>query len=154
MASNLANRAGRCRPAAKRRRRALILGCVAAFAVVGCGDGRPERVRVAGTVTIDGQPLTHGNIKFVPAGARPSAGKLDATGRFTMTCFDGDDGVVRGRHRVAISASKILSESKIQWFAPKKYADFRTSGVEFEIDQPTEDLKIELTWDGGKPFVE
>ena len=143
MASNLANRAGRCRPAAKLRRRALILGCVAAFAVVGCGDGRPERVRVAGTVTIDGQPLTHGNIKFVPAGARPSAGKLDA-----------NDGVVRGRHRVAISASKILSERKIEWFAPKKYADFRTSGVEFEIDQPTEDLKIELTWDGGKPFVE
>ena len=120
----------------------------------GCGSGRPERVAVSGHVVIDGQPLAFGNIKFVPAGARPSVGKLDENGHFTLTCYDGDDGVVPGTHRVAISASKILSENKVQWFAPKKYADFRTSGLTYEIKEPTDDLKIELTWDGGKPFIE
>jgi len=61
---------------------------------------------------------------------------------------------VPGTHRVAISASKILSENKVQWFAPKKYADFRTSGLTYEIKEPTDNVKIELTWNGGKPFIE
>jgi hypothetical protein len=120
----------------------------------GCGDKRPARVPVSGRVLIDGKPLTQGNIKFVPTGGRPSSGKMNGEGRFTLTCYDGEDGAIPGTHRVAVSASKIMSESKIQWFAPKKYADFRTSGLSFDIKEPTDDLTIELTWSGGKPFVE
>ncbi|MDZ4657552.1 MAG: hypothetical protein SH868_08220 [Bythopirellula sp.] len=120
----------------------------------GCGESRPARVTVSGHVLIDGQPLTVGNIKFVPDGARPSSGKLDAEGKFTLTCYDGGDGVVPGRHRAQISAMEVISASKVRWMAPPKYADFRTSELEFEINEPTDDLKIELTWDGGKPFVQ
>jgi hypothetical protein len=120
----------------------------------GCGDSRPERVKVSGKVLIDGQLLTGGNVKFVPAGSRPSSGTLDAAGKFTLTCYDGGDGVVPGRHRVQISAMEVISASKVKWLAPPKYADFRTSGLEYEIIEPTDDLTIELTWDGGKPFVE
>jgi hypothetical protein len=120
----------------------------------GCSDGRPARVTVSGQVLIDGQPLTVGNIKFVPEGARPSSGKLDEAGRFTLTCYDGGDGVIPGRHRAQISAMEVVSASKVKWLAPPKYADFRTSELEYEITEPTADLKIELTWDGGKPFVE
>ena len=132
---------------------------LSSFAVVillcsGCGDGRPERVTVSGQVLIDGKPVPTGNIKFVPEGARPSAGTLDENGRFTLTCFDGNDGVIPGKHRVQISASEIISSSKMKWFAPRKYADFRKSGLEYEITEPVDDLKIELTWDGGKPFVQ
>jgi len=130
------------------------LVAVVLLASAGCGDGRPERVKVSGQVLIDGKPLTTGNIKFVPEGARPSAGTLDENGQFTLTCFDGNDGVIPGTHRVQISASKILSGSKMKWFAPRKYADFRKSGLQFEILESTDDLKIELTWDGGKPFVQ
>ncbi len=121
---------------------------------VGCGDGRPTRVTVSGQVLIDGQPLTVGNIKFVPDGARPSSGKLDPQGKFTLTCYDGGDGVVVGKHRAQISAMEVISASKVRWMAPPKYADFRTSELEYEITEPTDDLKIELTWDGGKPFVQ
>ncbi|MBA3482591.1 MAG: hypothetical protein H0T51_12320 [Pirellulales bacterium] len=109
---------------------------------------------VAGIVTIDGRPLTEGNIKFVPDGGRPSSGKIEPNGRFVLTCYDGADGAIPGTHRVAISASKILSESKMQWLAPRKYADFRTSDLKYDINEPTDNLAIELTWDGGKPFVE
>lgn len=119
----------------------------------GCGDGRPARVTVSGQVLIDGKPLQQGNIKFVPEGARPSAGTIDENGRFTLTCFDGNDGVIPGTHRVQISASEILDNSKVKWWAPRKYSDFRTSELEFVINEPTDDLTIELTWDGGKPFV-
>jgi hypothetical protein len=120
----------------------------------GCGDRRPARVPVSGRVLIDGKPLTVGNVKFVPDGSRPSSAKVDAQGRFTLTCYDGEDGVVLGRHRAQISAMEVISGSKVRWLAPPKYADFRTSELEFEITEPTDDLKIELTWDGGKPFVQ
>lgn len=120
----------------------------------GCSDGRPVRVTVSGQVLIDGQPLTVGNIKFVPEGARPSSSKIDSEGRFTLTCYDGDDGVVPGKHRAQVSAVEVLGPSKVRWHAPQKYADFRTSELEYEITEPTDDLKIELTWDGGAPFVQ
>jgi hypothetical protein len=120
----------------------------------GCSDGRPQRVTVSGQVLIDGQPLTIGNVKFVPQGARPSSAKLDNNGRFTLTCYDGGDGVVPGKHRAQISAMEIMSPTTVKWLAPPKYADFRTSELEYEITEPTDDLMIELTWDGGKPFVQ
>jgi hypothetical protein len=131
-----------------------LLAALALSGVAGCSDARPARVPVSGRVVIDGKPLTHGNVKFVPSGGRPSSGKVDGEGRFTLTCYDGEDGAIPGAHRVAVSAGKILSDSKMQWFAPKKYADFRTSGLSCEITEPTDNLTIELTWDGGKPFVE
>ena len=134
----------------------LTVGLAACLASVsGCSDGRPKRVKVSGTVTIDGQPLTRGNVKFVPSGGRPSSGKLDEQGRFTLTCYDGNDGAIPGRHRVQIAASRIISDRKIEWFAPRKYADFRRSGIEIEIEQNTDDLVIELEWGKKKgPYVE
>lgn len=136
-------------------RRGCCFGLLAALCCLstGCGDGRPTRVKVSGKVLIDGKPLTHGNIKFVPEGARPSAGKIDENGNFTLTCYDGNDGIIPGTHRVQISASEILSGSKVKWHAPRKYSDHLKSGLSFEITEPTDDLTIELTWDGGKPFV-
>lgn len=119
----------------------------------GCSDGRPTRVAVSGKVLIDGQPLTKGIVQFVPEGSRPAAAKLDAEGNFTLTSYDGGDGVVLGTHKVMVAAKEMVSESKAKWLAPPKYADFRQSGLSFEITEPTDDLVIELTWDGGKPFV-
>ena len=34
--------------------------------LVGCDDGRPQRLKVSGQVLIDGKPLTHGYVRFVP----------------------------------------------------------------------------------------
>ena len=132
----------------------FLLQCVALLLAAGCGEERPTRVKVSGQVVIDGKPLTVGNVKFVPEGARPSSGKIDESGRFTLTCYDGGDGIVPGTHRVQISSMEVLSASKVRWMAPPKYADFRTSGLTFEIYERTDDLMIELTWDGGKPFVQ
>lgn len=126
---------------------ALLMLCVG---IVGCNDGRPKRVSVAGTITIDGQPLTYGNVRFVPENDRPSYGKLDQEGRFKLTCFDGGDGAVIGPHRVQVSASEIIGGSKVRWHAPSVYADFRTSGLKVDVDEPTSDLVIELTWNGKK----
>jgi hypothetical protein len=125
------------------------------LASLGCSDGRPTRVPVSGRVMIDGRPLTKGSVRFVPEGARPSAGSLDSQGRFNLTCYDGEDGAVIGRHRVQVSASEIIGSEKVVWHAPPKYADFRTSGIEVEVKEPVDDLVIELTADGRKmPYIE
>ena len=122
--------------------------------VVGCGDGRPQRLSVSGRVLIDGEPLTHGFVRFVPKGARPSTGKLDSEGKFTLTCYGDNDGVVPGIHRVEVDGAESISETQNRWHAPKKYARYKTSGLTQEITESTDSLTIDLTWDGGKPFVE
>jgi hypothetical protein len=140
-------------------RKLLVLkSMLAALAVLtccaGCGDGLPRRVPVSGKVLIDGRPLKFGFVRFIPSGARPSGGKLDAEGRFTLTCFEGNDGAVPGKHRVEVAASETLSATKVRWHAPKKYNDFGTSGLEQEITEPTDSVVIALSWQGGKPFEE
>jgi hypothetical protein len=134
----------------------IAIGAVASLlAVAGCGDGRPKRVPVSGQVLIDGQPLSFGYIGFVPEHDRPSVAKLDKHGRFTMACFDVDDGVVVGKHAVEVIAREPLGEDRLRWHAPKKYASSETSGLVEEITEPTDSLTINLTWDGQRgPFVE
>lgn len=134
----------------------LLAIVVGGFGVMlsGCGDGRPERVTVCGQVLIDGKPLAGGNIKFVPQGARPSMGAIDEEGHFTLTCFDGEDGAIPGRHRIEVVSNELLSQTAVRWYTPKKYASFLTSGVEVEVTVPTDSLVINLSWNGGKPFVE
>jgi hypothetical protein len=134
----------------------LAFGVLVIAAATGCGDGRPARVPVSGNVTIDGALVTRGNIKFVPENGRPSFGQIGADGRFTLTCYDGNDGAIRGKHRVQVDANRPISEKKMEIFTPKKYADFRTSGLEVVIEKPVDDLKIELTWGNEKkgPYIE
>ncbi len=131
----------------------LILLLLAA-GLAGCDDGRPDRVPVAGKVLIDGKPLTLGYIRFVPPDARASGGEIGADGRFTLTCYDGQDGAVLGSHRIEVTAGENLGENAKRWLAPKKYADATTSGLSQEVTGPTDSLVINLTWDGKAPYVE
>ena len=123
-------------------------------ALVGCSDGRPARLAVSGQVLIDGKPLTYGYIRFVPQGGRPSGGRLDEQGRFTLSCYGENDGIIPGVHRVEVDGSEPLSATKRKWHAPKKYFRYRTSELTQEITGPTDSLVVNLTWNGGKPFVE
>ena len=132
----------------------LVLLCVI-LPLAGCGDGRPTRVPVSGVVLIDGKPLNRGTIKFVPANGRPSIGKIGEDGKFSLTCYDGSDGAILGMHRVQVSANRIISDNKIEWYAPRKYADFRTSEIEVEVTKPVDDVKVDLKSNGQKlPYTE
>jgi len=128
---------------------ALITGfLVLAACVAGCGDGRPQRVPVSGRVLIDSEPLGGGYVRFVPPNDRPSSGAIGPDGRFTLGCFEKDDGAVLGEHQVAVIANEALDEVTMKWLAPQKYADHTTSGIIVEIDGPTDDLEIELSRNG------
>jgi hypothetical protein len=111
-------------------------------------------VPVSGQVLIDGKPLSFGAIRVIPEGARPAVGKIGPDGRFVLTTFDEGDGTVTGQHRVAVVAAEQTSPTTQRWHAPKRYAQPTTSGKTVTIDGPTDSLTIELSWGGGKPFVE
>jgi len=128
---------------------AVLLCCL-----LGCGDGRPSRVPISGQVTVDGQPLKFGTIAFQPASGRASSGRLDANGRYVLSTYDRGDGAIVGEYVVAISGNEQMSETSRRWHAPKKYSNPAESGLTATVEGPREDLNFELTWDGGKPFVE
>ncbi len=61
---------------------------LAALSVAGCGGaGGPELLPVSGRLTLDGQPLPHKTIRFVPEPGTPGLGAgatTDATGMYTL----------------------------------------------------------------------
>lgn len=133
--------------------RALIASVLPAIAV-GCGDGRPTRVAVSGHVTIDGQPLETGNIRFHSKDHRAASAKINPDGSFTLSTYEFGDGCVTGEHLVAVNGSKLLNPKTLRWHAPKKYASAATSELICDITEPTSSADFQLTWDGGKPFDE
>src|SRR5262245_7659346 len=126
----------------------FLLVSVVAFllATSGCRDGKPQRVPISGQVLIDGKPLTRGHVHFNPRKARMSQGKLDENGRFTLGCFEVDDGAVVGSHKVAVVACESIGEIKMKWYTPKKYSNPGLSELTEEITGPNDNLTINLTW--------
>ncbi|MBN2578979.1 MAG: hypothetical protein JXB10_08305 [Pirellulales bacterium] len=131
----------------------LLFGSLAS----GCSDGRPKRVPVSGRVLIDGKPLEVGFLQVLVKGNRSASAKLGPDGRFTLTTFDENDGCIMGTHRVAVIAGKSLNDTEFKWFAPPKYANAKTSGLQIEVSGPCDDIELRLSWQGSghdKPFVE
>lgn len=120
-----------------------------AFCIAGCSEPTIEPVRVAGMVLIDAKPLDGGTIRFVPKVGRPASSTILADGSFDMAAESVDRasqaGILPGKYRVQVSASKIVDDQTIEWKAPQHYADFRTSGLEVVVEKPVNDLVFELT---------
>lgn len=132
-----------------------ILVCLFASAVpglVGCQSGAlPNSVAVSGRVTLDGQPLERGMVRFAPDGqGHPALGAIDA-GRFTMKATASSPGVVRGTYRVSIvcrEAEVMDAEGKFpqpKSLIPERYEDCDTSGLAIEVTAPIRDLVFELS---------
>lgn len=118
---------------------------------VGCDASAPV-YPVNGQVLIDGKPATTGSIRFVPENGRPATSEIDDSGRFQMATqlVNGQkEGLLPGVYRVAVTSNEIVDEETARWLAPAEYADFRTSGLEVEVDGPLDGVKIELTWKGA-----
>lgn len=69
----------------------------------GCG-GNPPAGLVEGTARLNGKPLTHAQVMFLPAGGGPLAsGYTDAAGRYSLTMeATGTPGVAAGRCAVLV----------------------------------------------------
>ena len=87
----------------------------------------PDLIPVKGKVTLKGQPLTTGTIRFEPDDfGRPASGKLQSDGTFVLSTPKEGDGVVPGHHRVSIT--NIGPKSK-EGALPKKYTTGKTANA-------------------------
>lgn len=71
----------------------------------GCQPAGPERAAVSGIVELDGKPIEHGAIAFIPSGpdGGPPSGAVIEAGKYSIPK---ENGVVVGSHRVEIRAPK------------------------------------------------
>jgi hypothetical protein len=111
-------------------------------------------VPVSGRVLIDGEPVEHGNIRIFPQDERAASGKLGPDGRFELTTYEKGDGCVLGTHAVTVNALEPIDANSQRWHAPEKYRNVETSGLTLEVTEATDNAVIELTWSGGKPYIE
>ena len=125
-----------------------------------CSDGTLETAPVKGTVTIDGKPLPHGTVMFVPSKGRAARGEIQADGSFELSTYSEGDGAIVDEHRVSVSCVEqhldspagasestdagtfMLSRSLI----PKHYSDSSRSGLTFQVERNTDNFtRIELS---------
>jgi len=126
----------------------LMLLCVLTFSA-GCGHGLDYTAKVAGTVTVNGQPAKAFNIIFHPAQGRPATGITDDQGRFSLTTFDPGDGAVLGEHVVTVTDSFPQGPPAMGRITanmtrvPLQYSSVETS----PLKETVEDKKNDFTFD-------
>ena len=119
---------------------------VAILTVFGCsGVKTPPVGQVGGIVTLDGQPLTKGQVQFLPDSSKGTKGRMavgliGSDGRFKLTAFKPGDGALVGFHKVVV-----ICEEDMPAFDPKspppppkslipiRYTDANTSGLTAEV---------------------
>ncbi len=91
--------------------------CLVAMApgLGGCGRGKPAGISfatVTGTVTLDGEPLPQAFIRFEPESGRPSFGRTDATGAYSLRYKGEDWGAIVGAHGVKITTENLSEDTE------------------------------------------
>jgi hypothetical protein len=102
----------------------------------GCGD---SLVKVSGKVTLDGNPLTTGNISFAPMqSGQVAIGTIDEKGNYTLQSGT-QKGVPAGTYRVTIVAVELVPPSPQnpeplpKVLTPPRYNDATTSGLTADV---------------------
>jgi hypothetical protein len=85
---------------------ARFAALAALVVAAGCGPGGPETGTVSGEVTLNGQPLKEGLIRFVSVDGKAAADAPITDGKFTAT-------VPTGEMTVSISANKVVGKKKM-----------------------------------------
>jgi hypothetical protein len=74
---------------------------------LGCGaSDQPELGQVAGTITLDGVPLTGVAVVFQPDNGRPARGMTDAEGKYELTYIRQTKGTKVGPNLVEIAPTE------------------------------------------------
>lgn len=138
---------------------ARIVGACLALGVIVCGTGcgGDAKLRsVHGVVTLDGQPLSTGTVRFVPAAGRAASGKIRSDGTFTLGTYGKSDGALIGTHQVVVIAYEpaggrtggrpdmTVANPKIKPLVPERYMAPGTSGLTYEVKPGRNEATIKL----------
>jgi hypothetical protein len=140
----------------------LLLGLLpVVVSSAGCRPEGPEVVPVSGVLTRQGKPLPNMQVWFKPAEGRPSWGASDEAGRFTLNYARGQDGARVGKHKVwvkydprPLDAAEEMAIQSGRKKGPSQPSDLQAilekygteggSPIEIVVEEPIEDLEIEL----------
>jgi hypothetical protein len=126
--------------------------------LAGCGSGDRKTYRAGGRVVFqDGSPMPSGKIELSPMGKVNSAsgksppnpaGVIENDGTFQLTTYKPFDGALPGRYRVIVQ--ELQYETKMGQPPPKptidpRYTRYDTSGLEVEIKEEVNNLKISIS---------
>jgi len=140
------------------RWRACLVGVVLALQLTGCGKSY-KTAPVSGKVTLDGKPLPHAKVIFVPQfdpgdkNALPSsAGTTDDNGHYTLvlnSISTKAEGAVLGKHKiiVAIDPDVGAADTKPTFHknVPTRYTRINTTPFEKEVVSGDNNFDLELT---------
>ncbi len=130
------------------------LGILLALTATGCGSGGPfEYVKVSGKVTYeDGSPIAADTVRLVfraldhegtDVNVQPRPGKttLNSDGTFSeVTSYKYGDGLVPGRHRVAVVP--VDNQGRVSQAVPSDYADAAKSPLIINTDDAPFEIKV------------
>ncbi|MEO1498655.1 MAG: hypothetical protein AAFV43_16040 [Planctomycetota bacterium] len=129
----------------------MLLSIASAVVLPGCSDGR---ARAAGSVSLDGQPVTKAGptrayVTFQPVGGGPKAtGSIDESGRFTLS-VGSKNSLPPGEYRASVRVCEVTpgqgGYSNTKTVSPESYASTKTSGLVFQLEPGSNDIAIELT---------
>lgn len=133
------------------RKSACLLALLAVFIFLGCGSDGPVLAPASGSVLFEGEPLSSGSVMFQPKEGRHSRANIQPDGTFVMSTVNEGDGATVGQHMVRVTSSQkpivdaqgeeLVGRSLI----PKKYSNFRTSGITVDVPpEGTDSISIEL----------
>lgn len=122
--------------------------------MTGCSSSGPDIVEVAGRLTRGGKPVPNLTVTFHPDNGRPSWGKADADGNFSLSYDPERDGARVGMHTVFVtykpgSMAEEIGQVKVTHHADEtaileKYGDMTKSPLRIEITEEVDDLEIKL----------
>ncbi len=143
----------------------LAMTAVTAVMLVGCSSkredkwtrGRPPVYEVSGQVTYQGKPVEEAVVTFQPVEETGRGGSAitDDQGYFQAQTFDPGDGLTPGTHRVAVQKVQLVDASgnvvteirepgglREKNLVPKRYADFKKSGLEITVEEDDNDIGV------------
>ncbi|MBM4005011.1 MAG: carboxypeptidase regulatory-like domain-containing protein [Planctomycetes bacterium] len=106
---------------------------LAAILVVGCGS-KNGTVPVAGTVTLDGQPLPNAALAFHSADGkgRAATARSGANGEFKISSYGDGDGIVPGEYKILVfgaNPDNQASADKMNMDGKRRVASLKEGGV-------------------------
>jgi hypothetical protein len=111
-------------------------------------DNIPKLGKVKGTVTLDSKPMADIMVTFTPDGSRPSGGKTDANGNYTLMFNDTLEGAAVGHHNVRLMkviapGATMTPENNPQTAIPMKY--FMNSQLTADVKEGDNVVNFDLT---------
>lgn len=138
-------------------RNVLMVLCFAVTpaCLAGCSDQPPTYVVQGMVVYPDGKPVKRGTVEFeLIIGKDPitASGEIGKDGTFQLGTYEENDGAVAGRHRAAVIADFEIgtAEERPELLPPKildpKFSEFKTSGLEFEVEPKRNSILVEVDY--------